>query len=338
VLRVHPRWKGRRVLTLAALALLAPLAVTPPALGATSRGVTPHDVRSLTLSIPEVQGVYKSSIRALTTEIIRGEWSKTDLATLSTMRALHALASCGCLQFPTSAGPVEFTAPKEHGYPLWFEAEADEPTTECQNSSGRYFACPFVALVTFEQLRPRSSWLIANMVTYGGSTRTLKATSKATMDANGPVQVPPMLFGDLVAAFQSAGTTGSVPSTNFWAHKQPGHEPWDTIASMEASHRTDVADHYRETIKFTLAAKTATFDVSLGSLQCAAIAGSWKLTHGTFVQPANRSAYGVLLAPGRYSSITFHSVRNVCVIQEPARIGRGSGLLGDVYSITGTPA
>src|ERR1700686_1320916 len=136
------RRPGRHGVALPVLALLITISCPFIAAASTSTVIHGSEVRGLTISISEAQHVYDTSVPALTREILENEWSKTDIATQSTMAALYALGVCGCLQIPTSAVPAEFSAPKQHGYPLSFEAEADEPSATCRESNGSYKPCP----------------------------------------------------------------------------------------------------------------------------------------------------------------------------------------------------
>jgi hypothetical protein len=179
--------------------------------------------------------------------------------------------------------------------------------------------------------------VIARIVTTGDTTPWLSPSSSSTMDsAPQPVSTQFAVgFSQLVAAMTSARNSGRVSPDNYWSRVGPNEQPGALFQELESDHRSDVAGHSTQVGGYTYSAPSTVFMTRSGPLECAYVLGT--ATYSNTVQPANRSNFGPLLAPGRYKSVTVESTRDACIVQESATYDVFVGIYGGVSDSIGVP-
>jgi hypothetical protein len=142
--------------------------------------------------------------------------------------------------------------------------------------------------------------------------------------------------------FQSLRQTGQPPSGNVWDSSidYPGHQPTDFANDLISTYETDGDFGILPSVSYKVTGLSPSFSVPEGDLACATITTRMSLrpSHGTEIeQPPTEGAFGSLLPPGEYSSVTEQGSVQVCVIRQ-AGTSFVQGLLGGDYNADGVPS
>ena len=168
-------------------------------------------------------------------------------------------------------------------------------------------------------------------------------TNPSLLDA-APAEDSPVLqsFQQLAAMLQSLRQTGKPPLGNVWdpSIDYPGRQPTDFANDLVSTYKTDGDFGILPSASYTVTGLSPSFSVPEGDLECATITTRMSLrpAHGTEIeQPSTEGAFGSLLPPGEYSSVTEQGSVQVCVIRQ-AGTSFVQGLLGGDYSADGVPS
>jgi hypothetical protein len=282
---------------------------------------------------------------ALTTHVVQSIWPTFASAALEdNIPGLLAVAAppvaevmesrfaCGCESWPSSYTSFEVTAPEERAYPLTFLAQIDQPN----NPTGAE-----IQLAVFEKENSTARWLITYISGYGGGDPVI--TDPSLLDA-APAEDPPVLqsFQQLAAMLQSLRQTGKPPSGNVWdpSIDYPGRQPTDFANDLVSTYKTDGDFGILPSASYKVTGLSPGFSVPEGDIECATITTQMSLrpAHGSEIeQPSTEGAFGSLLPPGEYSSVTEQGSVQVCVIRQ-AGTSFVQGLLGGDYSADGVPS
>jgi hypothetical protein len=141
--------------------------------------------------------------------------------------------------------------------------------------------------------------------------------------------------------FKSLRQTGLPPSGNAWDStiENPGHQPSDFANGLISSLQTDDAFDMVTSASYGVTSLSPSFSVAGGDIECATITSllSFRPVRGTEIQqPSTDGAFGQLVPPGEYSSVTEQGSMNVCLLQQ-GRITSVQGLLGGDYNADEVP-
>ncbi len=241
-------------------------------------------------------------------------------------QAVVGYYSCGCATWLLHDYTVRFSVPIEQQFPLSFLAEVAGLDAQHQG---------MVEEVVLTKTSTSDRWRVAYMVDYEEESRFL-----------GPSAVraaPPMLFDitrvgtELSYFFQTIVNTGRPPADDNWpltgALKQQVYHDLGVKQAIEE-------DGNSQQSTFVPADHSSAFAYPSGDIMCGAIDSSALITTPTgyvTVQPANRSNWGSLLAPGAYSSLTKTGVEDYCFTATTGGLTTPISFFGGIDNIVGSP-
>jgi S1-C subfamily serine protease len=213
--------------------------------------------------------------------------------------------------------PSRAFVPHEAGYPAFFTVLAEDRATSQPTTSN---------LLTYVKTSPSARWKLASSSEILGPTNAGVAVPAAATDAAGFVTsvdpsasyglviAPDKVAATVAAAFSSEATTGKLPAGISAQFGPKNVADPHSIAASYASVGT-VSTQFTATTPATVAAGAPSRDCPYPAIRLAN--GGALVTFAVFekvvvhvrtenvvVQPSDRSALGVLLPPGNYSSIT----------------------------------
>jgi hypothetical protein len=242
------------------------------------------------------------------------------------VQAVIGYYGCGCATWTLHISAVRYSVPIQQQYPLTFLAEAAGRDNTNQG---------MVQEVVLDKSSPDAAWRVAFMVDFEKADHFLGPSVIAPPK---PVPFDMSIVGDQFANFfQSMVNTGQ-PSPN---------DNWPLTGTMEQQ-----VDHYvgvkfniegegdSEQVTFYPADQSASFEYPGGAIMCGTIDSTALVTtpagYGT-VQPADRSNWGQILPPGRYSSLTKYSVEDYCFNTQTNGLTVPISFFGGVDGVVGTP-
>jgi hypothetical protein len=252
------------------------------------------------------------------------------IATQDVAHVVQAQDVCGCDEFWSPYTSVEVTAPVQDSYPLSFFAEVDQK----DNPGGAE-----IQMLVFERQTAGEPWLITYAMGYGGTVPLLTAPADlgsvptSTSPSPGP-------FNELAALFDSVRQTGSPPAGGWWNSliNEPGKELTDFVSELADGYYIDQSLGVAPQANFGLDDLSTAFPVPGGSISCATITAEVTMAPAvgsSMVQTNSSSAFGPLVPPGTYSTITFHEAVDTCLVLVNGIYGM-QGMSGGTYSATWT--
>ena len=265
------------------------------------------------LVTPQVEG----HVIATTWQTFSTALSQENLGGLRATTTPGALASiagwlgCGCAPWPSTTTQVLYSAPPQSRYPIYFFAEI-----ESVSGTG---GAPLQKEVVFRDAGPTRPWLIAYVGAFNGGS--LFANELGLLPGSPYLQTPPQqvpvdmstIPQEFSAFFQAVDQTGTAPplpprfeQTPLLAQDITGSE--QAVQSNRASHLSDQFSH-------RVLQVSPVFALPYGDFECMELGLGDYITPTSgsrIVQPSNRSQWGVLLAPGSYTSLGEVSVYDAC--------------------------
>ncbi len=301
--------------------------VAPPAPNPTGSSAGPDPSHALTTAA--VTHVFKQ-IWPLFAEYASEDYlpGLLSIATQDVAHVVQAQDVCGCDEFWSPYTSVEFTAPVQDSYPLSFFAEVDQK----DNPGGAE-----IQMLVFERQTPGEPWLITYAMGYAGTVPLLTAPADLGSVTTSPSPGP---FNELAGLFDSLRQTGSPPAGGWWNSviNEPGKELTNFASNLAEGYDLDEALGIAPEANYGLDDLSVAFPVPGGSIACAVINAEVTMAHAdgsSIVQTNANSAFGPLVPPGTYSTITFHEAVDTCVVLVNGIYGM-QGLSGGTYSATWT--
>ncbi len=289
------------------------------------------------LTLAEAQSVVTGLWPRFVNDVETSSADVTHVATPHVIKVAVGELECGCLRLSKSWTSYELTAPIQTAYPLTFLAEVDNATAVI-SIRGVTTRSPFLTYVIFEKTSAKSGWEISRFVGAGGASPMLAPTDSRTMATTPQPDYAQFSegFAQLIVAMNSARNTGRVPTSNMWSRVGPDQQPGTILRELEGDHRVDIQSNMPQQGGYTWSTPSTVFSTKSGSMECADIVGT-ATYRGIFVQPANRSADGPLLAPGNYRGLIIESTRDACLVRESANFVRFAAIEGGISAMVGIP-
>lgn len=309
----------------------------------TTTGITTtsHRARSLGQKSLLTQAEAQSVVTGLWPRFVNDvETFNADVAHVATPHVIEVAVGeleCGCLRLSKSWTSYELTAPIQTAYPIAFLAEVDNASAVI-SIRGVKTPSPFLTYVIFEKTSAKSGWEITRFVGAGGASPMLAPTDSRTMSTTPQSDYAQFSegFAQLIAAMDSARNTGRVPTSNMWSRIGPDQQPGTVLRELEGDHRVDIQSNMPQQGGYTSSTPSTIFSTKSGSMECTYIVGT-ATYRGIFVQPANRSADGPLLAPGNYRGLIVKSTRDACLVRESPTFVRFAAIEGGISAMVGIP-
>ena len=214
--------------------------------------------------------------------------------------------------------------------PLSFFTEIDQPG----NPTG-----PETQLAVFEKQGPKAHWMITYIAGYGGDSPTLDLPSllnaRAAADPPLPQDFSQLLGIPISQAVRSATRWQPVGSDDV-RFDAPAWRPCQWIGRLASDRRRFRDD---SSVSYSVTSYSPSFGVDDGDVRSATLASRIVLrsAQGAYVeQPPTEGAFGSLLSPGDYSSVTEEGSLDVCLL----RVGDNTtvkGEIGGLYNADGVP-
>jgi hypothetical protein len=234
--------------------------------------------------------------------------------------------SCGCTTWALQGISVRFSVPSEQQYPLSFLAEVtgrdanDERMTE-------------EAVLT--KASPVDRWRVAYMVDLENTNHFL-GTSAVQPAPLMPFDIT-IVGGELSDFFDSVVNTGEPPEDDNWpltgALKQLVYHDLGVKEVIEKEGNTQQAT-------FVPGDHSAAFAYPSGDIMCGTIDSTAVVTTPTgyvTVQPEDRSNWGPLLPPGKYTTLTKTGVEDYCFTNTTGGLTTPISFFGGIDQIVGSP-
>jgi hypothetical protein len=284
----------------------------------------------------EAQSVFTSIWPRFVKDVETDNRDLLNVATAHVIGVVVGELECGCLLLSRSWTSYELTAPVQTNYPISFLVDVNNPTAY-HVVKGVRSKLPFLTLVIFEKESANANWEISRIVGTGNTSPLLAPTDSESLKTTaGPSSfLFDRGFSQLVAAMDSARNTGRVPANNMWSRVGPHDQPGTILRELESDHKADLASKSPQVGGYTFSTPSAAFSTKLGYMECAYVLGTATYSGANYVQPANRSAYGPLLAPGKYMSLIIRSTRDACILSESSGFNSFIGIEGGTSSETG---
>jgi hypothetical protein len=330
-----PPRRGRRRAGALLIGVCAAVAVA--ATVAALSGSTPRPERGLLKSSTAI-AIYQGLMPRLQRDV-RSAAATRDLVNFvdrGALRSIIAEASCGCLQTPTLPATFELVAPVETSYPLSFLTETDQVLTQLETGAQH----PYVFLTIFTKPSPTTGWRISYYLQFGDPTPLLAPSGLVdTQGSQGNVFPTQYAFSSFASALTGARDAGRIPMTNYWggAVHYPNSMLGQLLTQLLSAHHYDAAGGGRSIQHpYFVQDHSIPFAINDGDMECATITGWGRYVKDNQVQPSDRSAFGNLLAPGVYSSVSNVATRQICISYVSTAL-KFIGLNGGVWLYVGTP-
>jgi len=251
-------------------------------------------------------------------------------STKEVQRAIAGNFDCGCGAWPTANTAINYSAPAQDSYPLYFMAEM----------SGRdYDGTPLVKEVAFMQAAPNQPWLVAFIGAYVNSGPIFGTANNQFVTASGDTMSDNVInAGSELADYldQADQTNTQPPTPQSWYTTDVLTEiTQDTLSG----HRTHLSDGFQDAYSRRDIDQSAMFVVPGGKVQFATMETAIVVIDPNgrgIVQPQDRSTWGNLLAPGTYHQIVLHLTDQECFGEtSTGQITLQTSFGGD-YSMTGS--
>lgn len=253
------------------------------------------------------------------------------MATVATPDVVNVVAgyfSCGCEPWPPADTSVSFSAPLESSYPLSFYSEI---------IGKEYDGTPLNKDVVFTQAAPSAPWLVSYI---GASVGPPLFGSVPTNLQQAPMTVPEEptnLPQEFVSFFQKLDQAGTVPQLPTGALDVGILK--EIIDQSQAATYDRSREHLSDQYTHSISGVTAVYPGPDGDLICLTNNVTDVVTPqsgATITQPANRSKWGNLLAPGMYSGLTTRSISDVCLYEDVGGAVAVVSTVGGEYSVIPT--
>jgi hypothetical protein len=240
-------------------------------------------------------------------------------------QAVVGYYSCGCATWVLHDYTVRFSVPIEQQYPLSFLAEVAGLDVQHQG---------MVEEVVLTKSGPSDRWRVAYMVAYEEESRFLGSSALRA--------APPMPFDitrvgtELSHFFQTIVNTGTPPADDSWPLTGPLKQ--QVYHDLGVKQLIEEEGDSQQSI-FVPTDHSSAFSYPSGDIMCGAIDSSALITTPTgyvTVQPANRSNWGSLLAPGAYSSLTKTGVEDYCFTATTGGLTTPISFFGGINKIVGS--
>ncbi len=232
--------------------------------------------------------------------------------------------SCGCTTWVLRSSSVRFSAPLEQEYPLSFLAEVAGRDAKNQ---------PMVEEAVLNKASPVDRWRVAYMVALEG-TNPLLGPSALEAAPRMPFDIT-IVGGELADFFDSVVNTGVPPENDNWpltgALKQLVYHDIGVKQVIEK------AGNSQQTM-FTPGDHSAAFAYPSGDIMCGSIDSTALVTTPpgyVTVQPKNRSDWGPLLPPGKYTTLTKTGIEDYCFTNTTDGLTTPISFFGGVDRIVG---
>jgi len=246
--------------------------------------------------------------------------SLTGTSTTTTLlqQAITGYNGCACLVLPYGEVSYELAAPSESHYPLSFLATVASQEESGFSEAGKktLFENPYEFILVFEKTARTSPWKVAHYIAYAttsDATQTLSEGFEPLLRSN---LTSTYVFRSLAAALTEARSSGQISASNPWFPTYPSSEYSGAFRTLINQHAADVKYGVRPaSVRYWVSAVSQPFVTPQGALVCATISGRQTYRSRRLVQPKNHFDWGEYVAPGVYSSITFKSTHDGCVLQ-----------------------
>jgi len=194
-------------------------------------------------------------------------------------------------------------------------------------------------MLVFERQTAAEPWLITYAMGYAGTVPLLAAPAHL---GSVPTSTPPAStpFVQLAILFTSLRQTGTPLAGDWWNSliNEPGKELTDYASELAQGYEVDQSRGIVPEANFGVDDLSEPFSIPGGSMSCATITGEVTMSPAdgsTIVQTNASSAFGALVPPGTYATVTFHEVVDTCLVLVKGFYGM-QGLSGGTYSATWT--
>jgi len=261
------------------------------------------------------------------------------LSAYTTPSALNdsiATLDCGCLTGPMTYSTSAISAPTQNGYPVSFMAGL---------SGMGYNQLSQTWWVVFTKTSTNTPWVVAFIASYaegGGLDGFNPYSDLSPTSVQYPLQDAPQAYLNF---FQTLDTTGDLGTG------APLHFAHDNILSTEVNNTTNIrerrkAEGLHETFTHTIDQVSPVFaqvvDGSLyGSMECFSTRSTDHITSvngSPITQPSDQGAWGLLVPPGTYASLTFTQEDDSCVEESFTSGVTLDSESGGTYAISTTPS
>jgi hypothetical protein len=283
---------------------------------------------AVTLTLQEVSEAYQATWPGFAQGFAQQNFTTMrKYATPEMVQAVIGSYGCGCGPWPAKSPTVRFSFPTEHQYPLSFLAEI--PGTE-------YDGSPLGREVVFSEADSTAPWRVTYMVAFSGTRSYLGPSA---------LRAPPrmrfhitIVGGQFASFFQTVVNTGVPSPDDNWPQTGSVKDEVDRYLQIKAS-----IEQLGDTQQITFAPTdhSIAFAASSGDIMCGVIHASALVTTPPgmpTVQPADRSLWGTLLAPGSYSTLTKSGTHDYCFLARRSGLTSPISFLGGTYQIVGQPS
>lgn len=251
-------------------------------------------------------------------------------STPAVQQAVIGTVHCGCGGWPVASTVVNYSAPPQKAYPLYFFAEL-----QGQDFNGE----ALMKEVAFSQSGAGRPWLVSYLGAFiKGSPVFGTDSSQFMTGAASPVPWPlAQAPGQFAAWFQQLDQTGTPPPLP--AHWLESNVMKENAVGSQSTVVNDRALGYTDTFSHSIAGTSPLFAIPGGQVVFATLTLTRTVTPPaghTITQPADRSTWGQLLAPGSYHRLVFHETIDIALGETTSGTIIQLTNLGGPYSITGS--
>jgi hypothetical protein len=233
--------------------------------------------------------------------------------------------SCGCTTWALPTSSVRFSVPIGQEYPLSFLAEVTGRDAKNQR---------MVEEAVLSKTSPVDRWRVAYMVALEDTNPFLG--SSAVQPA------PPMPFDITIVGGQLADFFDSIVNTG----EPPENDNWPLTGALKQLVDHDIGvkqviEHEGKSQQTTFVPgdHSSAFAYPSGDIMCGSIDSTALITTPAgyvTVQPENRSNWGPLLSPGKYTTLTKTGVEDYCFTNTTDGLTTPISFFGGVDQIVGT--